>query len=123
ETWLPSVLAHFSRNSQTPKQPTEYLQIYERHEREVRDFFASQPQRLLVLDIEKADWEPVCRFLGRRRPVFRVFPHRNRTDMRGKLHLQKVLSYEVGEVMRGVAQLVRPPVRWISSRGRQCARG
>lgn len=106
ETWLPSVLAHFSQEGRTLKSPMEYLDIYSAHERNVREYFASRPDRLLVLDIAQADWRTLCGFLNRRVPLLRSFPHRNQTALRGKPHIRKVLQYEFGEVARGVSQFV-----------------
>ncbi|AHG93585.1 hypothetical protein J421_6050 (plasmid) [Gemmatirosa kalamazoonensis] len=55
-----------------------YLARYDRHNAEVREYFAHRPDDLLVMPIDdSADWEPLCRFLGR--PIPDVpFPHRNK---------------------------------------------
>jgi Sulfotransferase domain len=51
--------------------------VYRRHIAEVRNYFASRPQRLLMLDICGGQgWGELCAFLDR--PVPRVpFPHEN----------------------------------------------
>jgi hypothetical protein len=51
---------------------------YERHNREVMEYFKDRPQDLLVVCWEHGDgWEPLCDFLGKRVPR-RPFPHENR---------------------------------------------
>lgn len=51
---------------------------YERHNREVLDYFKDRPGDLLVVCWERGDgWEPVCKFLNKKVPR-RPFPHENR---------------------------------------------
>jgi hypothetical protein len=54
-----------------------FLFVYDTHARNVRDYFRSRPEDLLVLDICGGDgWEKLCRFLGLSIPSTR-FPHAN----------------------------------------------
>ncbi|MBN1268359.1 MAG: hypothetical protein JXB04_02130 [Kiritimatiellae bacterium] len=56
----------------------EYVQRYERHNREVLEYFKDRPDDLLVVNWEKGDgWEKLCAFLGRSIPEV-SFPHRNK---------------------------------------------
>lgn len=42
-----------------------YLKIFQRHNREVVEYFKDRPEDLLVMDITKGDgWEKLCPFLG-----------------------------------------------------------
>jgi sulfotransferase family protein len=50
---------------------------YERHHREVRDYFADRPSDLLEIDFSRGDgWEKICPFLGFTIPD-EMFPHLN----------------------------------------------
>jgi Sulfotransferase domain len=58
----------------------EHLQFYERHRREVLDYFRDRPQDLLVLCWEDgAGWPELCAFLGRPVPAVPL-PHANRGE-------------------------------------------
>jgi hypothetical protein len=54
-----------------------YLDIYHQHNDAVLSYFSSRPDDLLVFDLESANWADLCAFLGRRKPLFRPYPHRN----------------------------------------------
>lgn len=59
----------------------DLLERFERHNREVQDYFAGRDS-LLVVDWEKGhDWTEICRFLGTHCPD-KEFPHENRGDYR-----------------------------------------
>ena len=89
ESWLKSVIGHFGTGT-TPMRtwiygagsPVGHEDIYrerfERHYREVREFFRDKPDQLLTMDLAAGDgWEKLCTFLGvSRRPKI-PFPHRN----------------------------------------------
>jgi hypothetical protein len=58
----------------------EHLEFYERHKREVLDYFRDRPQDLLVLCWEDgAGWPELCAFLGRPAPSVPL-PHANRAE-------------------------------------------
>jgi hypothetical protein len=54
-----------------------FQDVYERHLRDVREYFRDRPEKLLVLDIRGGEgWDPLCEFLDSPAPD-RPFPHRN----------------------------------------------
>lgn len=61
---------------------TRYLDAYRRHHDNIRDHFAAEPDRLLVLDLSRdADaWQRLARFLGLSVPA-RSFPHLRVPDL------------------------------------------
>ncbi|MDX2263679.1 MAG: sulfotransferase [Hyphomicrobiales bacterium] len=118
QTWIKSVVSHFGERQgrgsrflygeNTPAKGNEshYIDRYERHNAEAIAFFADKPGSLLVFDLETAGWDELCAFLGRRKPLFRDYPHRNQGGMRGKSRIAKVLSYNISEI--------RNALRWKS---------
>jgi len=93
QRWIESVVKHFGDQTTPmrewiygPGAPRGnegvYLERFERHNREVREYFADRAQDLLEMDIEAGDgWEALCGFLGR--PLPRVpFPHENKAGGR-----------------------------------------
>ena len=61
-----------------------YVARYERHNREVLEYFRNRPDDLLVMDLSQGDgWEQLCPFLGHGIP-FQPFPHENRAEDRWK---------------------------------------
>jgi hypothetical protein len=94
QRWMASVVSHFGDLS-TPMREwiyeghgaprgneAAYLKRYERHNREVREYFSARTGDLLEMDIEAGDgWDALCGFLGF--PVPDVpFPHKNRAEGR-----------------------------------------
>ncbi|MDH3499538.1 MAG: hypothetical protein OEM97_05410 [Acidimicrobiia bacterium] len=92
DRWIRSVVDHFGADS-TPMRDwiydgvgsplgneEHYLERYERHNRDVRRYFADRPADLLEMDITAGDgWEPLCAFLGH--PIPQVpFPTMNSKD-------------------------------------------
>jgi Sulfotransferase domain len=58
-----------------------YKARYERHNREVLDYFRDRPGDLLVIDLPAdAGWEKLCRFLGHDIPA-EPFPHANKASL------------------------------------------
>lgn len=56
-----------------------WLSAYQIHNRQIRDYFAGQPDRLLVMNVIAGDgWEKLCPFLAAQ-PPGKPFPHANRT--------------------------------------------
>lgn len=94
QRWIESVSGHFGEQS-TPMREwiygagsplgneEAYLARFERHRREVSDYFADRPEDLLVMDLEAGHgWPRLCAFLGCD-PPGPPFPHANsRRDMR-----------------------------------------
>ena len=90
ESWFKSVSRHIHTLSSPihewiygygkgiPSQDKENaVRVYNRHNRDVRRYFASRPDDLLVLDFTRGDgWEELCAFLGEPVPA-REFPHAN----------------------------------------------
>jgi hypothetical protein len=93
ERWLASVVDHFGDLSTPmrewiygPGSPRGhedvYLERFERHNREVRDYFSIRSGDLLEMNIEAGDgWDPLCGFLGLPRPAI-PFPHKNKAGDR-----------------------------------------
>lgn len=110
QTWIRSVVSHFGeRQGRGSKfiygdgmpakgNETFYIERYIEHNDNAIAFFADKPGSLLVFDLETADWDQLCGFLGRRRPWFRTYPHRNRASFRGESRLNKVLTYNFNEI-------------------------
>lgn len=56
------------------------IDVYRRHNGEVRAYFKDRPDDLLVIDFTKREqWEPLCRFLDKEIPAL-PFPHYNKTS-------------------------------------------
>jgi hypothetical protein len=96
ESWLASMVTFFGDRDSPMRawiygvgmprgNEAVYRERYERHNREVRAFFADRPDQLLVLDFAAGDgWEQLCGFLGEPipdRPFPRVKPSRPRRKM------------------------------------------
>ncbi len=91
--WLKSVVRHFADNpgpyanliygvDQPRGNETRYLEVYQKHNADVRAYFAKRPRDLLVLDLEGGHgWPELCGFLGRSIPST-PFPHMNRASSR-----------------------------------------
>ena len=62
-----------------------YIARYERHNREVLEYFNERPDDLLVFDLPgDAGWDKLCAFLGREVPN-EPFPHANKASLSRKL--------------------------------------
>lgn len=54
--------------------------VFAEHHRRVTSYFASRPQKLLIIDLSVAmSWDPLCKFLQCPKPL-RDFPHLNKID-------------------------------------------
>jgi hypothetical protein len=72
-----------------------WLAAYRNHNRSIREYFASQPDRLLVINVMAGDgWEKLCPFLAAEPPAT-PFPHANETK-------PKTLG---GKLARGIRKL------------------
>jgi hypothetical protein len=88
DQWIRSLVRHFG-TAETPMRrwiygvgsplgnEDAYLRRYDKHNREVREYFAMRPGDLLEFDVARGDeWRKLCPFLGL--PVRHgPFPHRN----------------------------------------------
>ena len=62
-----------------------YIARYERHNREVQEYFANRPDDLLIIDLPNDDgWSRLCPFLGHPTPN-EPFPHANKASWSRKL--------------------------------------
>lgn len=62
-----------------------YIARYERHNREVLEYFKNRPEDLLVFDLPKGDgWDKLCPFLGHDIPD-EPFPHANKASLSRKI--------------------------------------
>lgn len=62
-----------------------YVRRYERHNREVLEYFKERPDDLLVMDIPAdAGWDKLCAFLGHEIPS-KPFPHANKASVSRKI--------------------------------------
>jgi len=88
EGWIQSIVGHFGRGT-TPMREwiygvgsprgneTCYVERYDRHNREVLEFFADKPSSLIVMNFAAGDgWEKLCAFLEKPVPAV-PFPHVN----------------------------------------------
>ncbi len=58
-----------------------YIERYERHNRDVLEYFSDRPDDLLVFDLPKGDsWDKLCSFLGLEVPS-EAFPHANKASL------------------------------------------
>jgi hypothetical protein len=91
QSWIRSVVDNFEKKRPTPMREwiyghgtpsgneEVYLARYNRHNAEVRNYFAGREGDLLVMDLENGDgWEQLCRFLGVPVVEDQPFPRRNR---------------------------------------------
>lgn len=94
ESWYASVL-HFFGTRTTPMRrwiygdnagsPVDnkdvYVERFERHEQEVRDYFKDRPSDLLIMDLSEGQcWEKMCAFLNTSVPSV-PFPHANKSTL------------------------------------------
>jgi hypothetical protein len=62
-----------------------YIARYERHNREVLEYFNERPDDLLIFDLPgDAGWDKLCAFLGQEVPN-EPFPHANKASLSRKL--------------------------------------
>lgn len=91
-SWVKSVVKYFGATT-TPMREwiygvgspagneTIYAARFDRHNREVLEYFRDRPDDLLVMNFaEGAGWESLCRFLGKEIPTV-PFPHVNKAGV------------------------------------------
>jgi hypothetical protein len=118
QQWISSVVNHFS-DDETPMREwiygvghpkgneNIYLARYERHNREVTEYFKDRPGDLLVLNITEGEgWEKLCPFLDEPIPAI-AFPCSNSAPEREKItkREQSYLWQTYFKVRRGVRRL------------------
>ena len=99
--WADSLIRHFHDldnptfrliygcNNALVRSRQHYIDIYQQHNRDVLTHFKDRPDDLLVFDLENADWDELCDFVGRRKPLFRAYPHRNAAESRERKAARK----------------------------------
>ena len=91
ESWINSVVTHFDTRD-TPMREliygighpkgneNIYIERYERHNREVIEYFKDRPNDLLVINLKDGNlWEKICPFLDKEIPSVE-FPHVNKKE-------------------------------------------
>ncbi|MEZ5492639.1 MAG: sulfotransferase [Gammaproteobacteria bacterium] len=107
DSWIRSQVNYFGENS-TPMRTwiygvgcpagneDIYLNRYNRHNKDVIDYFKDRHEDLLVIDITKKDcWEEICDFLGHEIPDV-SFPHVNKTKVE-KVSIFKFFPFNFGK--------------------------
>lgn len=101
EAWADSLIRHFHDrhnptfhfiygcNNALERTRAHFIEIYERHNRSVLDHFNDRQDDLLVFDLETAEWDVLCGYLDRQKPMFRAFPHRNSAEARERKAARK----------------------------------
>jgi len=75
----------------------EHLETYEKHTREVIDYFKDRPRDFIVLSWEDGDgWRKLCDFLGKAAPNIPL-PYRNRAKPL-KINLTTVINFMLGKI-------------------------
>lgn len=93
ENWIQSLVRYFGSN-ETPMRKwiygvgcpegneEIYIKRFEKHNKEVIDYFKQRPNDLLVMNLAQGDgWEKLCSFLGKDIPDL-PFPHANKASDR-----------------------------------------
>jgi hypothetical protein len=101
DAWIKSQVRHFGRQETEMRKwiygvgcpegnEATYLEVFERHNREVLDYFQDRPQDLLIMDLAKGHgWGQLCPFLGVEIPCIE-FPHVNKATDREQSPIRKL---------------------------------
>ena len=98
DKWIGSVTDHFSKGKPPMREwiygpgmanpignEAVYVARYERHNREVQEYFAGRSRDFLIFDLAAGDgWLKLCAFLGHTVPEDLPFPWRNSKEKREK---------------------------------------
>lgn len=96
DEWLERVVRYFGTQETPMRQwiygagsplghEAAYRERFEKHNRDVVDYFRDRPADLLVFDLTASpDWRPICDFLGHEIPNC-PFPHVNKGRRNGQL--------------------------------------
>ena len=109
EDWIRSTVKHYGIRDNSmrawiygvghPKgNESRYLERYQRHNREVEEYFKNRPNDFLVLDITKGDqWDKLCLLLDK--PIPSVdFPHENQASRRNS-PLHRLIKKKIRSAM------------------------
>jgi hypothetical protein len=92
EQWIESAVRHFGKKD-TPMREwiygighpigheEVYIERYQRHNREVQEYFKDRPDDFIVMNFPGDGWEKICGFLGKSIPK-EEFPHANKSAQR-----------------------------------------
>ena len=98
DKWIESVTGHFTQGRPPMREwiygpgrgnpignEAVYVERYERHNREVQEYFAGRPDDFIIFDLAAGDdWPKLCAFLGHPVPADTPFPWRNSKEKREK---------------------------------------
>lgn len=103
KTWIRSVVKHFGVE-ETPMRKwiygvgaakgneEIYIEVFEKHNREVIDYFKERPDDLLILNLSKGDgWEKLCSFLEKDLPN-EPFPYTNKAKGRDRARVLMLIK-------------------------------
>ena len=79
-----------------------YLSRYDKHIKDVKEYFKGRPEDLLIVDWEKGHgWEEICEFLKKPKPAV-LFPHANKGNYvkRGKVFIPFHLKKSIYSLMK-----------------------
>lgn len=124
EKWIASVVRHFGRTDEPMREwiygpgcghprgnEDVYIERYERHNREVQDYFKDRPGDFLSVDITAGNgWEALCPFLGHEIPDI-PFPYDNQASIR------RQPAYVAAAVGRRLRRVFVPKRRRTASSG------
>ena len=81
-----------------------FIERYEKHNRDVDEYFRNRPDDLLVLDISRHGWTELCSFLDKPVPNVR-FPHVNKGSRLTKegRRLRSFWKRNVNKIMRALS--------------------
>jgi hypothetical protein len=109
DEWYDSVVRHFKGNRIQSHEwifgvrsarfhRRQYVERYEQHNRDVRQYFADRPGDLLEIDIHsELSWEVLCPFLGKPTPRC-PFPRQNLAAQRDGPRLRRASQYAVRKI-------------------------
>lgn len=103
DEWIRSVVRHFGTRTEPMREwiygngrprgnEDLYLGRYDRHNREVIEYFSDRPEDFLIMHLTEGDaWDVLCPFLGIDVPDA-PFPHQNRTEDRRKERVSRYIN-------------------------------
>lgn len=79
-----------------------YVERYERHYREVKEYFQNRPEDLLIISLTEGEgWEKLCSFLDKEIPDF-AFPHTNKQENKYQSKITK-LKQKIVRKLRSIS--------------------
>ncbi len=111
DDWIRSMVRHFGRRTAPLRasvygagcprgNEARYVERYERHNREVLDYFRDRPDDLLVLNLTEGDgWEKLCPFLNKDIPAA-PFPIANKARDRRLRRMRRYVKHPVTSLIR-----------------------